>query len=393
MMLQLFAKIFIFILWCFAETTHAQIRVCGNKVLLDKYQENKFLEKHNNIRPNASDKKYIESRSGVFMPVVVHVVWSTEIENIPDDIIYEQIDILNRAFAGIDDDVHEVPEDFKSIIGSSSLQFCLAHETPNQQTTSGIVRSKTNQDQIGLSDNLYNTSEGGSNSWAPDRYLNIWIANTGPLIAGFGTYPNQVQEDRQGVVIHPTYFGLSNHPSFGLGKTLIHEIGHYLGLDHLWGQDIDCNTDDGVTDTPSQMKGYRNCPTHPQAGCSEKEMFMNYMDYVDDSCMYMFTKGQIERMFMTIQEYRPSLLDSDTSCKNNNQETFVKIFPNPSSGIYSIRSSRPVDEYIPITNQIGQTVNIKTTNYHSHSEFDMTLFPSGQYYIEVYNKAYRIIKL
>lgn len=252
----------------------------------------------------------IVSRTLVTIPVVVHVLWFDSSEDISDASIKEQITILNQAFSRSNHDVTKVPEEFKSVIGSTKIRFCLASITPENEPTNGIIRKRTTIPEIGLSEILYESNAGGSDAWDTDKYLNIWVADTGKLIAGFGTYPNQTPPEKTGVVIHSKYFGRNNHPKFGLGRTLVHEVGHYLGLNHLWGDDSDCATDDDVEDTPPQLKAYRGCPNPPQSGCSPSEMFMNFMDYVDDGCMYFFSKGQSDRMLATINSFRHRLIDS-----------------------------------------------------------------------------------
>ena len=116
------------------------------------------------------------------------------------------------------------------------------------------------------------------------------------VVSGFATYPGQSPPERTGVVINPKYFGCNEHPRYGKGRTLVHEIGHYFGLKHVWSHDPFCEDDDGVEDTPKQEYEHTGCPTYPQASCTESDMFMNFMDYVDDPCMLLFSKGQKEKI-------------------------------------------------------------------------------------------------
>ena len=391
-MLRLFIKILIF---AFAyQSVTAQQHICGNEILWkDKVSKEKTKFTDDLLRKHLSNHG-IRSRSLVTIPVVVHVLWFDSSEDISDAAIKEQIAILNQAFSRSNHDVTKVPEEFKSVTGSTKIRFCLASMTPENEPTNGIIRKRTTIPEIGLSDHLYESNAGGSNAWDSDKYLNIWVADTGKIIVGFGTYPNQTPPEKTGVVIHPKYFGRNNHPKFGLGRTLVHEVGHYFGLNHLWGDDSNCATDDDVEDTPPQLKAYRGCPNHPQSGCSPSEMFMNYMDYVDDQCMYFFTQGQADRMLATINLYRKGLIDSGIGCNENSSDfEKIKIYPNPSYGKFKVESITQITADIVITNQLGQTINPIITRENENLIFDISNFPQGMYFVNVGNKGFKIVKL
>ncbi|RMG88600.1 MAG: zinc metalloprotease, partial [Bacteroidetes bacterium] len=264
--------------------------------------------------------------------VVVHVVWNNPEENLDDDTILSQIEALNRDFNGRNDDLADVPEEFKPFIARQGIRFCLASKDPQGAPTLGIVRVKTDLQSIGTKDELFFSELGGSDAWDTHRYLNIWVANTGEFITGFGTFPEQVEAERQGVVIHPKYFGKNNAQNYNLGRVAVHEVGHYLGLYHTWDNNANCNSDDGVPDTPLQQHPYEGCPAHPQSSCGSMDMFMNFMDYVNDDCMVMFTQGQMERMLATIEFFRPGLLNSEIPCvtiTEKEQDIDFIIYPNP----------------------------------------------------------------
>lgn len=140
-----------------------------------------------------------------------------------------------------------------------------------------------------------------------NNYLNIYVGKIGVGILGYSPLGGWANGD--GVVIDKKYFSsldcgeIGGDDTFNKGRTLTHEIGHYLLLDHIWG--IGCSKDDGVTDTPNSASPYNGCPPLFKS-CGSTDLHMNYMDYVDDSCMYMFTSGQIDWM----DEYLFSDLDN-----------------------------------------------------------------------------------
>jgi hypothetical protein len=339
--------------------------------------------------------KLVFSRSPLVIQVVIHVLWNVENENISDKLINSQIEVLNQTFSDENNDLNNVPSEFKNLIGSLNIKFCLSNFDPFGNPSNGINRVKTDIKNIGLSDELYYTSKGGADAWDSEKYLNIWVANTGNLYSGFGSYPNQTSIEKTGIVIHPKYFGINNHSKYGLGKTTIHEVGHFFGLNHLWGNDSDCLTDDEVEDTPLQLNSHKNCPKYPQMGCSKSEMFMNYMDYVDDQCMFFFTKGQAERMLATIQLFRAGLLNSNVECNNRLEATAgqVRIYPNPSNGEFNIESDLNTSNFVNLYNSIGQSfIKPKRLNENGFS-IDIAEMPAGLYFISIGLQTFKIVKL
>ncbi len=250
------------------------------------------------------------------IPVVVHVInYAPEPFEISDDKIRSQIDVLNQDFRKQNSDWQKTPDEFIDLVADVGIEFYLATVDPEGNPTTGIIR--TSSDVIGgdgdtgidrpIEDlRLYFTDKGGQDAWPRDQYLNIWIADkktaTGKIsIPGYANFPG-CDKRIDGVVIDPRCFGTLPPlwPNHNLGRTATHEIGHWLNLRHVFGKNGACEDikDDGdlVDDTPVQMNQRECTPTYPQYSCGSSDMFMNYMDYVYDEAMFMFTKGQKQRM-------------------------------------------------------------------------------------------------
>jgi Pregnancy-associated plasma protein-A/Secretion system C-terminal sorting domain len=305
----------------------AQKPICGNALLGEV---------------NISNERQAHDRNSVVIPVVFHIVWNDQVENISDALLLSQIDALNRDFNAENQDIQNVPEEFSALVANIGIRFCVASRVENGVRQQGIIRVHTEVTEIGSKENLYSTSAGGSDAWNADNYLNIWVANVGSIISGFASYPNLVQKEKDGIVIHPKFVGLNGSSSFGLGRTLTHEVGHYFGLRHLWGDDLICETDDGIADTPPQKTSYGGCPKFPQYSCGHSNMFMNFMDYTDDNCMYFFTNGQKNQILATIDNERSGLGSSLSSCYELEKFSF-SINPNPAGNFLKVH-------FEPLTN-------------------------------------------
>jgi len=208
------------------------------------------------------------------------------------DLAKKQVDILNADFQGINSDISKwtgnASSSFPSInFGETCVKFCIADQNhPSGYGLSdgqpAITINKTQGDQV--------------SQWS--GYLNIFVQfGTGAL--GYAPYGGSGNGD--GVVIEATAFGanmscgsVSPEAPYNLGRTTTHEVGHYFLLDHIWGNG--CNVDDEVADTPDQAQEYDGCPNIGRNSCGSADLHMNYMDYTNDACMYMFTNGQAQRM-------------------------------------------------------------------------------------------------
>jgi Pregnancy-associated plasma protein-A/Secretion system C-terminal sorting domain/Fibronectin type III domain len=242
-----------------------------------------------------------QERSVINIPVVVHVVWNASAENISDEQVRSQIAVLNADFRRQNADAAQTPGVFRNVAADTEINFCLAAQDPDGLPTDGIVRHQTQVVGFGANDQVKYATKDGSNAWDRDRYLNIWVCNLNGSTLGYAQYPGGAAAT-DGVVIDYQHFGTVGavKPPFNLGRTTTHEVGHWLNLRHIWGDDRGaCTGTDHVTDTPNQGDEHYGCPAFPAHSCGANtagDMFMNYMDYTDDACMNLFTFGQKMRM-------------------------------------------------------------------------------------------------
>lgn len=280
----------------------------------------------------------------ITIPVVVHVVYHYPEENIPDSRIKDQIEILNRDFRRLNSDTSNIPSGFAGLSADTRIEFKLAISDPKGRATSGIVRQYSPLKKWAMDDKVKFDANLGSDAWDATQYLNIWVCNMDDLL-GYASFPGTPAE-RDGVVINYKAFGAIGYFSqYNKGRTLVHEVGHWLNLRHIWG-DSDCG-DDLVGDTPPQRSYTPGCPTGVRVTCNNAgnggDMYNNYMDFTSDACVNMFTFGQKQRMRILFEEggARHSLLSSkglDTPLleegslpDNNPRWLHIKIYPNPAN--------------------------------------------------------------
>jgi hypothetical protein len=237
----------------------------------------------------------------VTIPVVVHVLYSASSENISDAQIQSQIAVLNEDYHKLNADYTKTPSAFAGQVADVGIQFVLAKRTPTGVATTGIERKSSTITSWGTADKIKKASTGGLDAWNSSQYLNLWVGTIGGGILGYAQFPGGAAAT-DGVVISPVYFGRTGTVTapYNLGRTASHEVGHWLNLNHIWGDDSGaCTGTDNVSDTPNQASENYGKPTFPHVSCSNGpngDMFMNYMDYVDDAAMFMFSTGQSTRM-------------------------------------------------------------------------------------------------
>ncbi len=244
-----------------------------------------------------------QERDLVIIPVVVHVVWNTSSENVSDARIMAQIQQLNEDFARTNSDANETPAAFAGLAANTEIQFCLAQRDPNGNATTGIQRRQSTVTSFSSNDNVKRYNNGGLDAWPRDSYLNLWVCDLGSGLLGYAQFPGGAAST-DGVVVDYSTVGSLTVPgtggNFKYGRSATHEVGHWMNLRHIWGDDGNgCNGSDQVADTPNQANETYGCPNFPQVSCNNGpngDMFMNYMDYTNDLCMNLFTSGQASRM-------------------------------------------------------------------------------------------------
>lgn len=247
------------------------------------------------------------------IPVVVHVLYNDAADNISDDQIASQIEVLNEDYSGKNSDLKKVPEPFKELVSNPGLEFFLAEVDPAGAATDGITRQQTSVHAFSIDDSMKADTSGGKSPWDTTRYLNIWVCRLSSSVLGYAQFPGGPPET-DGVVILTSAFGRGGTAvdPFNLGRTATHEVGHYFNLSHIWGEARvpTCTDSDFVDDTPNQFGPNSKKPKFPSSSCGNTphgDMFMNYMDYVDDDTMFMFTKQQVERIHATLEFSRSKL--------------------------------------------------------------------------------------
>lgn len=351
------------------------------------------------------------------IPTVVHVVYANSAQNVSDTKVCSQIDVLNKDFRKMNSEATTaIPQlQFANLAADCEIEFCLATKDPNGNPTNGITRTSTTVSSFGTNDAVKYTSQGGKDIWNRDNYLNIWVCNLSSGLLGYAQFPGGAAATDGVVLLYSSLPG--NSGPYGLGRSGTHEVGHWLNLRHIWG-DANCGNDQ-VSDTPPAEGPHYSingsgppsgCATHPyhvnQCGSGtspQGEMTMNFMDYTDDKCMYMFTTGQKTRMVAAINTFRSGLnASSATNCGSANLPSppcattaindilpagSISIYPNPSSGevIISTRLLNISNMELKVYNAIGEAIITRKITVPSNGEIKVNLNdnPDGVYLFEV----------
>jgi len=284
-------------------------------------------------KAHAENQAHLKSTNGIFdtifrIPVVFHVVYNGAAQNTAESLLQSQIAVLNEDFNRLNADTGNTRALFKNRASGVGFEFFLATIDPDGNPTSGITRTPTTSSFGFFNLDDMKKAGTGKTAWDTDEYLNIWVCDLGGLILGFA-YPPAAAPNWpagqspsspafEGVVIHYEVIGRNNPLATGQlaiankGRTAVHEVGHYWGLRHIWGDsgspfsnapDCDLSKDDGFSDTPhmgnnSQATGCsfsKNSCTNGE-NPDEPDMVENYMDYSTETCQNMFTQQQANVM-------------------------------------------------------------------------------------------------
>lgn len=275
--------------------------------------------------------QYRNGQAVITIPVVFHVVYATPSQNISTARINAQLERLNLDYAKLNSDTNLIPLAFKPIAANTTIQFCLAQQDPQGNPTTGINRVSTTVTSFSQNNAVKYSAQGGADAWPRASYLNVWVCNLGGGLLGYAQFPGGAAAT-DGVVNLFSATGGPGAPGtanpYHLGRTLTHEVGHWLNLRHSFENGCggttanNCTTGgDQVCDTPPVSGATFGCPGTkntctemvpfpPPYTADQNDQTMNYMDYVDDACMYMFSQGQATRALACLNGVRSSLLTS-----------------------------------------------------------------------------------
>ncbi len=232
----------------------------------------------------------LQTDGTLLIPVVVNVLYRTAAQNVSLAQIQSQIDVLNEDYAATNADYNSTSTYNSVKAGDTKIRFVLDQ----------VIRKSTSKTSWSTNDAM-KKAPAGIAATSPTTKLNLWVCNMGGGILGYAQFPGGAAAT-DGVVIDDNAFGRVGTVAapFNKGRTATHEVGHWLNLRHIWG-DATCGNDQ-VGDTPLHNTSNFGCPAAGHLSTctgTPVEMTMNYMDYTDDACMYMFSAGQKARMQAT----------------------------------------------------------------------------------------------
>lgn len=396
-------------------------RCYTHQALLEQESKNPGYLTHVNETFERAKLTGSQDREDVYtIPVVVHIVFNTPEENLPDSVIYNQIASLNADYRRLNLDAGNVRDTFNTIVGDTYINFVLASFDPDGNPTTGITRTNTDVEsflslELSPAEGVKSAAEGGVDPWDQSRYLNIWVCDMSlfgtVFLLGYATPPDglphwpdgSVDGLADGVVIQYEAFG-SNNPNPLIagggeidvrGRTATHEVGHYLGLRHIWG-DGDCTQEDGVDDTPNAVdQSNQDCDIEKNT-CTDDigdlgdlpDMVENYMDYSAETCQNSFTLGQIELMRGVILTERFDLIDNNPALGAESitmDELQFQLYPNPSRGSVTLVMNGETEiNQVNLVAETGQVIQTFTPQ-NGQKTIEFTQLPKGVYFVQIAN--------
>lgn len=322
----------------------------------------------------------------ITIPVVVHVVYRVAGENISDAQAISQVQVLNDDFAKLNTDASKVTQPtFSTVASGAQIRFCLAQRDPSGNPTTGVIHKLTTATSFSTDDKVKSSAQGGDDPWDVTKYVNIWVCNMGASLLGYGEFPTGSLSNTWGLVLHYKYTGKNGSAiaPYNLGRTGTHEFGHCFNLYHIWGDDgTGCTGSDQCTDTPNQAGEHYGCYTAGSIqtdGCTSTGsgvMWMNYMDYTDDACMYMFTANQVARMEAVVNTSPWNILGSSLGCTPVSAlDAGITSVIAPVNGSSTCNNS--VTPKITLSNTGSTTLTSATINYKMDAAATQTLVWTG----------------
>lgn len=323
-------------------------RYCGHDHVMQKARTdnpNFDLEHDQFIAQAINENNLIRQNDTVYtVQVVFHILYKNgdPYQNVSDSLIQSQLDALNRDFNMRNADTADTRPIFKDIAGNARIEFVLAKKRPNGNCADAIIRktynAPSNFTPIILDFLVKEDLFGGSSAWNTNKYLNIWVLDLNKgrnpeegFLGGYAYFPQMTPVNHNGVAIDYRFFGQNNPyitdvlPGFArysMGRACVHEVGHWFGLRHIWGDlgtldpSLGCTADDGINDTPNAATAYANngsCLDTIVNSCVDEpidfpDMFENFMDYSSDECQSMYTVEQVAVMRSSLLNFRPQLI-------------------------------------------------------------------------------------
>jgi hypothetical protein len=339
------------------------------------------------------------------IPVIVHILYHLPGENISDEQVLNQIDMLNKCYRRTNPDTVNTPSVFKSRAADCEIEFQLAVSDPKKRNTSGIIHKYTPIAYWEPNDQMKFSAQMGDDAWDCQNYLNIWVCNI-KKVAGYSSVPGG-PADKDGVAIDYTVFGTNGVSGYELGRTAVHEVGHWLGLKHTWG-DAYCG-DDLVDDTPKQGDYTTGCPSGIHLSCSNAptgDMYMNYMDYTNDACVNLFTDGQKARMrtlfapggarysILSSYAFNQPLINESPLPDDSPKWLHPQLYPNPATNelildvAYDIRWIGRIISVLNVNGQQAMQVQITSKS----QKMDVSKLKPGLYFISIKKEDGSFIK-
>jgi hypothetical protein len=350
------------------------------------------------------------------IPVVFHVVYKNDEENISDARLNDQIAVLNANFRRKNADSVNTRSIFKPVAADAGIQFRLAKVI--RVKTTALFKPDILSQENQIPNQVKRAAQGGSAAVDPEHFLNIWVCKIEPLSlftiqagvilgfayppAGLNNWPNGASaptKELDGVVVDYKAVGkaglrfpYSGGDTLNLqGRTMVHEVGHYLGLRHIWGDGsllgASCAGEDGVKDTPKASSQSKFDCDQTKNSCVDSgavdlpDMVENFMDYSNESCQNMFTKGQVAIMRGVLEGPRKKLLEKVSSASDIPTIFAASLAPNPSNGsvVFNWNEAQPYE--LKITDMYGRMIE-RTSNNTSRS-IDLSQNSAGLYLFEI----------